>query len=215
MQLSEMLTFIRQTTSNYRAVGTAFPSGPFLARAMARCIPTATPLPDDFRVLEAGSGTGAITAQIVRQMRGAGMLDLCEISPSFAQYLRDRIQREPLFSPMQSRITVHCCDVRHLRAVPTYDAVIASLPFSNFTPAEVNGFLEHFRALTKPGGTFTFVEFIAVRRLMMTFGGQEARQRLQGVNNVVGDFTRNYIFRREVVVVNVLPSWVRHLRFTS
>jgi len=47
---------------------------------------------------------------------------------------------------------LRCGDVRALPAEPTYDAIISGLPFNNFTSAEVRGFLEHFRAMLKPGG---------------------------------------------------------------
>ena len=166
-----------------------------------------------FRVLEVGPGTGAFTKQIVRRLDGRGRLDLWEISPKFVEHLKKRFEKEKLFRETTTKLHLNRGDIRELPGKATYDFVVSGLPFNNFTPKEVEGFLEHFRKLLKPGGHLSYFEYIAVRKLQKPFVGKERRDRIAGIEKVVDRFAEAYQVRSEIVPINIPPARVRHLCF--
>lgn len=210
-----VFTFFRQTLGDFRTTGAVAPSSPFLARAMVRGLPQGQAVGDDFRVLEAGPGTGSFTEAIIARLGGRGQLDLYEVSAPFAEHLRRRIESDPLFAPMRGRIRLECADVRAAPARPPYDAVISGLPFNNFTGAEVAEVLGHFRRVLKPGGTLSFFEYLAIRRLQAPFVGAQRRRRLREVARVVHEFARLHQFAQDIALVNIPPARVRHMRLAD
>jgi phospholipid N-methyltransferase len=207
------ITFFRQTLSSFRTTGALAPSSPFLAKAMVEALPPRDQISDDYRVLEVGPGTGAFTTELAKRMGGRGHLELWEINPKFVERLQKRIDEESKFRAQKPRIQLQRGDVRELPGEPTYDAIISGLPFSNFTSEEVREFLEHFRAMLKPGGTLSYFEYAFMRRLQQPFCGSTRRTRLRGVARVVREFSRNYQIDQRIVPINLPPARVRHLQF--
>jgi len=207
------ITFIRQSLKNFRDIGSLAPSSQFLARGIANQLPQS--IPEDYKILEVGAGTGSLTVEIVKRMDGRGHLDLYEISPAFCSVLRRRLHEEAVFRRMHSRVAVHEGDVRHLPARPHYNAIVSGLPFSNFRPEEVQGFLEHFRALLKPKGALIWFEYLALRKIQSVFVGRARREQLQGVTDVTTRFIHGNHYQQEIVAINFPPARVRHLRFGS
>ncbi|MCZ7645142.1 MAG: methyltransferase domain-containing protein [Planctomycetota bacterium] len=209
------LTFLRESLRDFKTTGAVAPSSPFLARAMAHCLPPARELPGDLRVLEVGPGTGAFTRALAQRMNGRGRLDLYEISPNFVEHLKEKIARQKGFASMRERIRVIRGDVRELPAKPVYDRIVSGLPLNNFTPGEVQGFLEHFRALLKPDGTLAYFEYLAIRELQTPFRRKQERERLRGIRDVVQAFQKRYQVKARVVPLNVPPAVVRYLKFDA
>jgi len=209
------ITFIRQTFKDFKNTGSVAPSSPFLARAMVRCLPTRDRMPKDFRVLEVGPGTGPFTKEAARRLSLNGQLDLYEISELFAEHLERLVERDPVLKRLNGRVNIYCADVREVPAKPIYDAVISGLPFNNFSPKEVQEFLEHLSAVLKPGGTLTFFEYFAIRRLQAPFVSHRRRSNLREIGKVVKEFAKRHQFRQNIVPLNFLPARVRHLRFLN
>ncbi|MBE7463338.1 MAG: methyltransferase domain-containing protein [Planctomycetes bacterium] len=209
------LTFLRESMKDFKTTGAIAPSSRFLARAMARALPKPATIRRGFRVLEVGPGTGAFTKAVVRHLKGQGRLDLYEISPRFAAHLEERIANDRCYEAMRRRIRVFQSDVRELPAKPSYNAILSGLPLNNFTPEEVEGFFEHFRALLRPGGTLTYFEYLAIRELQAPFRSRESRKRLKGVREVVSGFIKRYEFQSRIVPLNVPPAVVHYLRFDA
>ena len=205
--------FLKQSFAAFRTTGAVAPSSIFLARAMVDVLPKKGHIPDGFRVLEVGPGTGPFTAAAAKRMDGNGRLDLWEINPEFVTVLKGRLERERCFLKMGTRIRLHQGDVRELAGRQTYDAVLSGLPFNNFSPQEVRGFLEHFRKLLKPGGALAYFEYVAIRKLQAPFVSRERRQRLKGITQVVREFAAAHQVRQHIVPLNLPPARVRHLLF--
>ncbi|MGD0092365.1 MAG: class I SAM-dependent methyltransferase, partial [Planctomycetota bacterium] len=186
-------------------------SSPFLARGMAGQLPA--DMPEDCKVLEVGPGTGPVTIEILKRMNGRGHLDLWELSPAFCAVLRKRLAEEPLFRRMDGRVVVHEGDVRQLPPQPHYNAIVSGLPFSNFKPEEVQGFLEHFRALLKPKGMLIWFEYLALRKLKSVFVGKARREQLKGVTDVTERFISGHRYGQKIIPINFPPARVRHLAF--
>jgi phospholipid N-methyltransferase len=213
MAADKPLAFLRQTLKDFRTTGALAPSGMFLSRAIAKTLPL--DVPDDFKVLEVGPGTGPVTAEICRRMKGKGHLDLYEISTDFCKVLKNRIEKEKVFQPMRGRIHVIEGDVRKLAACGQFDAVISGLPFNNFTPEEVESFIEHFKLLLNPNGSLVWFEYVAIRKLKTLFVGKKTRAQLRGVQAVTSRFVKKHQIRQQIIPINLPPARIRQLKFGS
>jgi phospholipid N-methyltransferase len=209
------ITFIRQTLKDFKNTGSLAPSSPFLAKAMVHCLPTRDRVPKDYRVLEVGPGTGPFTREAAKRLSNNGYLDLYEISEMFAEHLERLVARDKSLRRLRGRVSIYCADVREVPQKPKYDAVISGLPFNNFTPHEVREFLEHLSSVLKPGGTLTFFEYFAIRRLQAPFVSGRRRSNLREIGKVVKEFAGRHQFRQTIVPLNFLPARVRHLRFVN
>jgi len=205
------LTFIRQSIKDFRTTGAVAPSSLFLARGIAKALPVK--IDNNYKVVEVGPGTGSVTIEILRRMDGAGQLDLWEISPAFCGVLRKRMLEEPLFRRMGSRLAIHEGDIRNLPPRAGYDAVISGLPFNNFEPREVQEFLEHFRALLKPGGVLIWFEYVAIRHLQSAFVSKGRREQLKDIRDITGNFVRAHQFKQQIIPINFPPARIRQLKF--
>lgn len=205
------ITFIKQSIKNFRTTGAVAPSSTFLARGIAKNLPHE--INDEYHVLEVGPGTGSITTEIARRMDGRGHLDLYEISPAFCELLRQKVKHEAAFKNMQSRIAIHEGDVRALPPKPSFNAIVSGLPFSCFQPDEVQGFLEHFRALLKPGGALIWFEYVAIREIQSPFVGKTRREQLKGINAVTSKFIKAHQHTQQIIPLNLPPARIRHLKF--
>src|SRR5262249_19665653 len=127
--LRNRIVFYRQALRSYREVGAfSFTSDAVSEAVVAPIRRNGKPL----RVLEVGSGTGAITRWIVRRLGEGDRLDLYEINPEFAKVLRAEFGS--LSAP---HVTVNEGDIEHLPTDARYDAIISSLPLMNMDPHKV------------------------------------------------------------------------------
>jgi len=212
MGIGAPIAFFKQTLQAFKTTGAVAPSSSFLAQAMVAQLPLAEAIPDDFRVLEVGPGTGAFTKALAQRLHRHGRLDLYEINPAFVRHLRQRLESEQVFIRMQGRIQLHEGDVMQLPARAQYDAMVSGLPFNNFMPGEVRHFLEHFRTLLRDGGTLSYFEYSAIRKLQAPFVSRARRMRLEGIEHVVTEFARSGQAHDQLVLINLPPARVRHLR---
>lgn len=161
-----------------------------------------------------GPGTGAVTQQIVKRMRPGDELDLVEINPAFVEVLNHRLKRDPGLRGVADRARVICSPVERLEPETPYDVVISGLPLNNFPVAAVEEILHAQRRLTRPGGTLSFFEYIAIRSAKTVVSPRPERERLKGVGRVLEDFLA-LAARREAVWINLPPAWVHHVRFPA
>src|SRR5205809_995714 len=91
---TECQQFYRQFRDQYHTTGSILPSSRALGRAMTRPMRQAS---SPRRILEVGPGTGAITAEIVRQLRPGDQFDIVEINADFVAFLGQRFAEEPDF----------------------------------------------------------------------------------------------------------------------
>lgn len=202
--------FFREFLRNFHTTGAILPSGPWLSAALARYV--AQP-GGPRRILEVGPGTGAVTRRIIAALRPEDRLELVELNEQFVAHLRECFQSDPQFQPVAARAEVHHCAIEALPAAPTYDLIISGLPLNNFSAALVEQILASLRGLLKPGGTLSFFEYIAIRRLRSLVSGREERARLRGIGRALDGVLGKNEVRRDWIWPNVPPAWVHHVRF--
>jgi phosphatidylethanolamine/phosphatidyl-N-methylethanolamine N-methyltransferase len=208
--MSEYGLFFREYIRNFHTTGAILPSGRPLAKALSRYV--AQPASAERRIMEVGPGTGAVTRQIVSAMRPLDRLDLVELNESFVRLLESRFKSDPHFQPVADRTRVLHRPVEELPGDTTYDLIVSGLPLNNFSPDLVEKILHIFLNLLVPGGTLSFFEYIAMRRMKAIVSGPAERRRLRGVHRAMHDVFKIHEIRRDAVLRNVPPAWVHHLR---
>jgi len=210
MALRENLYFWRGFRDAIDSVGAIWPTLSVAGQAMAaefacRIGPR--------RVLEVGAGTGSITAEIVRHMGPDDELVLCELNPQFVTYLRQRLEQDPLFLPHRGQITLHHMDVLEIDINERFDFIISAIPFTNCPAAVVKEIFECYQTILKPDGVLSFIEYAYVRSFKQHLLTPAAREQAAMVNRVMEQVLEGHLFRRDFVLRNLPPVWIRHLRF--
>jgi len=210
--------FLREFRRTFHTTGAILPSSPRLGRALARFVPAAasngeSKLPR--RILEAGPGTGAVTQQIVSRLPAGDRLELVELNDRFVTHLRGRFAAEPGWAAVSERTTIHHAPIQDLPGTAQFDVIVSGLPLNNFSVELAESILASFQRLLKPGGTLSFFEYVAVRPMRTVVSGKKERLRLRGLTDLLGSHCRQYEIARQVVLTNVPPAWVHHLRFEN
>src|SRR5271154_6579896 len=100
---TECKEFYQEFRGAYRNTGSILPSSRGLARAL---VAPFRQRKQPARVLEVGPGTGAVTAEILRQLRPGDQLDMVEINPHFVAVLHRRFETEPLWRARRQQTNV-------------------------------------------------------------------------------------------------------------
>jgi phospholipid N-methyltransferase len=225
-RLTDYRVFWREFRQQYHTTGALLPSGRALSRALARFVREPVPVASATgqnaharngarRILEVGPGTGAVTGQIIAAMRPDDRLFLVERNEHFIEQLRTRFTADTAFAPVADRITMFHASVEDLSEDKPYDLIVSGLPLNNFSVATVSQILKKLRRLLAPNGTLSFFEYVAVRKAKSLISRSEERERLRGISRVFDDALGNNEVRRDLVLLNVTPAWVHHVRFAK
>jgi phosphatidylserine decarboxylase len=210
MTIQEKLYFVRQLQHSYTSIGALIPTSRYAARAMAS---EANRRAGPRVILEVGPGTGSITAAIVAGMGPQDRLVLCELNADFVAYLRRRIDNEPEFQRVRDQVTLLHMDVTQLDRSQHFDCIVSAIPFTNCPPDVIESILECYRAILKPDGVLTYIEYAYMRMVKERLLSGKARRELADASAVLDRYIERYEFRCDLVYRNVPPAWVRHLRF--
>lgn len=201
--------FWRQFREHFHTTGSVLPSGPYLGRALARYVGSTS---GPCRVLEVGPGTGAVTTQIVGRLGAEDRFDLVELNAEFVRRLNERFAKEEAFRRVAPRSRVLHQRIEELATDDPYDLIISGLPLNNFAVADVQQILATLRGLLKPGGTLSFFEYIAIRKVRSVVSGPTERARMRGITRALDELLGPHEFRRDWIWPNVPPAWVHHVR---
>ena len=211
MGLREGLSFFQEFKRSIESVGSVWPTSSLGIEAI---ISEFARHNGPRRVLEVGAGTGVVTSEIVRHMRAGDELVLCEMNPAFVSYLRQRMERDPLFRQKQSQIRLLETDVRYIDRTDHFDFIISTIPFVNLHPVMVSEILSCYREILKPSGVLTFIEYAHMRYIKqnaLSLCGHTSHI----AHHAVMDVINHQLFRCDRVVSNIPPVCVKHLRFNS
>ena len=202
--------FFKEFIRNFHTTGAVLPSGPWLSAALARHVGCSD---SPQKVLEVGPGTGAVTRHIVPRLADGDHLDLVELNASFVERLRQDLRHDKVLKRAAGRIEIHQIPIEELSHEHRFDVIVSGLPLNNFSAELVQNILNEFSMLLAPGGTLSFFEYIAVRRMKSLISRREERLRLRQIDGILSKLLGEHEIRRECIVANVLPAWVHHVRF--
>ncbi len=208
-RISEYSTFFSEFRRTFDTTGAVAPSGPGLARALARPLsqhrsPT--------RILEVGPGTGAVTREIVRYVEPDDRLDIVELNDRFVEVLQGRFASEPDFQKVAAQTEILHMAVQDLPADASYDYIVCGLPFNNFPAGLVRIIVRRLLRFLRPGGTLSFFEYLGIRRVKMLLTSKDERRRIAQVGCVLQHFLRQYECDKNTVFLNLPPAIAHHLR---
>jgi len=207
---TECREFYQQFRRAYTTTGSILPSSRGLARALASPFRRRQ---GSARVLEVGPGTGAVTAEILRQMRAGDRLDIVEINAHFIDVLRRRFDEEPLWRARKHQATLIHGPLQEVPGTGVYDYMISGLPLNNFPLALVRDIFRAYQRLLKPGGTLSYFEYLAIRDLKRMFVSRHERRRLSVLGKFLQRRIRAFQVGEDWVFLNVPPAVARHFRF--
>jgi phospholipid N-methyltransferase len=207
---NECLRFYRQFREQYTTTGSILPSSRALARALTRPLRRCR---GPRRVLEVGPGTGAVTAEIVRQLRPGDHLDIVEINSAFVAHLEERFASEPDFRRRRPQCRVIHAPLQSVAGAACYDFLISGVPLNNFALSLVEEIFASYERLLIREGTLSYFEYLAIRDLKMPFVPVPERERLGRLTTYLETKIRRYQVEQEEVYLNVPPAVARHLCF--
>jgi len=218
-RLADYRVFWRQFRQAYNSTGAVLPSGRGLAVALSRFVRDGDSAPaagnngtvPHRRILEVGPGTGAVTVQIIDDMRPDDRLVLVERNEQFVSHLRQRLAEIPAAQSLGDRMSLVHAPIEDLPDDEPFDLIVSGLPLNNFAVESVEQILAKLSRLLAPGGTLSFFEYVAVRRAKSLVCSRADRERLQGIARVLGSFLQAEV-QRDLVMANVPPAWVHHVR---
>lgn len=208
-RLSEYATFLSEYRRTFVTTGAIAPSSRGLARALARPLSRHDV---SARILEVGPGTGAVTREIVRHVGPEDRLDIVELNERFVELMRGRFASEPDFQKVADQTEIFYMPVQDLPVEEPYDYIISGLPLNNFPPDLVSSILHRLIRLLRPGGTLSFFEYLAIRRVKTVVSPRKERQRLARVGRIVGNYLQEYEREHNIVFLNIPPAVAHHLR---
>jgi phospholipid N-methyltransferase len=206
----ECREFFRQFRQQYDTTGSVLPSSRALARALTRPMRQhAGPR----RILEVGPGTGAVTREIVRQLRPDDRLDIVEINGSFVELIRRRFEEEPSFRCRKDLARLIHSPLQEVEGQAVYDYMISGIPLNNFAPPLVEEIFSSYRRLLRPEGMLSYFEYATLRDLKRSLAAGPERVRLAALSELLEEKIRRYQVAEELVMFNVPPAVARHFRF--
>ena len=212
MPLQHQWRFLRGYLRDPQRVGAVAPSSPTLASALCepyRC--SARPV----SVLEVGAGTGAVTRHLGTLLHDSDRLDVCEIRHDFADVLKHEVLGNPDFAGAvaSGRVRLLRLPIQQLPGSSLYDFVISGLPLTAFGIRDVREVLGVIRRCLKPGGVFSYFEYVGMRRAFRTLALGKGRRRIRLVSAYLSRKIAAHEFSRRTVLRNFPPAYARHWRF--
>ena len=208
---TECQEFYQEFRRAYRNTGSILPSSRGLARAL---VSPMRKRQGPARVLEVGPGTGAVTDEILRQLRPATastwwrsirILSKCSAAVSRRNRFgaSRRPQTELIHAPLQD-----------VPGVAVYDYMISGLPLNNFPLSLVREIFQAYRRLLKPAGVLSYFEYLAIRDVKISLVAKKEQRRLRVLSKFLERRIRAYQVSEQRVFLNIPPAVARHFCFS-
>lgn len=210
--LGHRLRFLSRYLRDPNSVGAIAPSSRALAEALGepfrKCTCPAS-------VLEVGAGTGPVTRYLGTILRTTDSLDICEINHDFADILERDVLSNAHFAPLAAlgRVSLLRLPVQELPGDKRYDFVISGLPLTAFELHDVEDVFEVIRRCLKPGGVFSYFEYLGLRRASRALAFGKRRARIRAVSAYLSQTLKQHRIATQTVLQNLPPAYAHHLRF--
>ncbi|MEW5625420.1 methyltransferase domain-containing protein [Streptomyces hydrogenans] len=202
--------FLIEAARDLRATGAVAPSGKALARLLTDPVQEHGTRP--LNILEAGAGTGSVTRTLIPRLSPGSRLDIVEANARFAARLHHLARVHPLLAGWSERVSVHHALVEQFDTDRSYDVIVSGLPFTNFTPAQVETIMDRYMGLLQPGGTLTYFAYRGTRYARALTSSRASVRRHHEVEEVLVGYQSRYAVGCWTVWGNLPPAHVWQLR---
>ena len=210
--MSHYLEFFKQFRTTFETTGAIAPSSRFLASNMTEPMKRHQ---GPKKVLEIGPGTGAVTREIVKQIRPEDSLDLVELNEKFVEILHNRFDAERAFQEIKHLTSIHNCPLQEYGVGEEYDYIVSGLPLNNFPTDLVSEIFQAYFRLLKPGGVLSYFEYMYVRPVRKVVSRGPENERICQIDQIMRSYTTQYRIRTNWIWFNLPPAWVQHLQKTD
>ncbi|RII19536.1 Methyltransferase domain protein [Streptomyces sp. YIM 130001] len=207
---SEGWMFLLEAARDLRTTGAIAPSSKALARLLTDQVQERGTRP--LNVLEAGAGTGSVTRSLIPRLPPGSRLDIVEANARFASQLHRLVRTHPRLAGESERVRVHHALVEQLDTGRPYDVIVSGLPFTNFTPAQVDAIMNRYMELLHPGGALTYFAYRGTRYARALTASRAQARRHRAVEEVLAGYQRRYATGCWTVWGNLPPADVWQLR---
>lgn len=198
------MLFIKGLLKDPVSVGAFFPCSEYAAKEICSGIDHSQ---GPLKILEVGSGTGALTQEIVKNLAEGDTLDLVELQSDFCEQLSATFCND--------QVSLFCGSILDWQPDYNYDIIICSLPFNRFEPDFVTAILNHLKVLSKPNGKLSYIELMWVTSIKKTFSVGHNKQKLEQTLAIMRDFRTRYGIKTEPIYRNITPIYVHHTQLTA
>ncbi|MFC8231090.1 class I SAM-dependent methyltransferase [Streptomyces sp. NPDC057287] len=202
--------FLLEAARDLRTTGAIAPSSKALARLLTDPVQEHGTHP--LNVLEAGAGTGSVTRTLLSRLSPGSQLDIVEANARFASQLRHLVRIHARPAGERDRVRVHHALVEQLDTGRPYDVIVSGLPFTNFTPDQVETIMNRYMELLHPGGTLTYFAYRGTRYVRALTASRTEARRHRAVEEVLAGYQRRYATGCWTVWGNLPPATVWQLR---
>jgi len=143
------------------------------------------------KILEVGSGTGAITFEIIKYLKDNDVLYIVELNKDLYEYLKKKL-------PQQKNIVLLNINILDLKE-DNFDFIISSLPF-NSIPYNINKkIISKYKKISHSKTYFSYFEYKIINHIKKNF------RRIRKI-------FKKKLIRKETVYKNVPPANCYHLK---
>jgi phospholipid N-methyltransferase len=107
-------------------------------------------------VLEYGSGTGAFTNRILKEIGPQTKFIAIEVNPDFANVFRARYPQATLVQDSVANVRAICDEAK----IGEVDSIVSGLPWAAFSEGMQTEFLNAMMRVLKPGGMFVTFAYV-------------------------------------------------------
>lgn len=192
--------FVKRSIQDIAQIGAVLPTSRSAACELVRPLQYKSGMR---RVLEVGAGTGAITDVILEQINETDRLDVIEIDPELCAVLQKKYAQRP-------NVSVYGISILDWNPAYSYDIIISTLPFTNFSLEELDAILHHYERLSQPGTVLSYLEYMSVGWKRFFINTDQAAN-LKMKLDYVDAFRKRNRTSTVSVYANVPPTFAHHI----
>ncbi|MCH9626567.1 MAG: Ribosomal RNA small subunit methyltransferase A [Chlamydiales bacterium] len=198
--MDDYLLFVKRFFSNPSSIGSLFPSSKKLAERITKKGSAQQKAPR--RYLEVGAGSGAVTQNLIKQIRTRDTLDIVELDAHFCKRLRKKYGHLP-------NVFIHERSILSFEE-SHYDVVVSSLPLNSFDSSLVDQILLKYKSLVKAGGYVSFFEYIGLSRIKNFYLSGSVQVDFKTILSLKNSFVDTYCTDTDKIWWNIPPARVFH-----
>lgn len=169
------------------------------------------------RILEVGAGTGPFTRKILAEMGPDDTLSICEINAFLLNQLKKSLEGNSHYLAHKDRIVFVRGSIEDLPSLypdAEFDVIVSGLPFSNFSPNDVENILNLLCKMLAKNGCLSFFEYIGIRKFGNFAPSAKHRARIRGVESIIRKWkleaSRSGAVTTNISLLNIPPALAVH-----
>jgi phospholipid N-methyltransferase len=198
-----IFTFLVEAMKKQNQVGAFAPSSSYVAKEILRFVQEDNTV--NKKILEVGAGIGNITEFIQKVLKDGDILDVVEFDSEYCKILNEKFGQ-------YKNINIINGSILNWNPNYKYDFIISTLPHTALDKQFVEKLIPHYKALIKPNGFLSYIEYIGFAKLSFLKVWGQARKLYKDKLKQIRQFKEKNKFQTNIVIRNLPPTFVHHLK---